>query len=194
MEPREASDRDLLERAGAGCQESFAAIYRRHQARIYRFAYAMTGSKELAEEATQEVFLALVRRAHRFDAGRGELSPYLLGMARRQAYRLLRRERGAWAAAQPEQPENAAVLDGLIQRENTGRVRTAVLALPVKYREVITLCELEELNYEAAAAALDRPVGTVRSRLFRARRMLAEKLGAVETRGSLFGRLLRRWA
>jgi RNA polymerase sigma-70 factor (ECF subfamily) len=194
METREASDRDLLERAGAGCEESFTAIYRRHQARLYRFAYAMTGSTALAEEATQEVFLALLRRAHRFDAGRGELFPYLLGMARRQVYRLLRRERGASAAAQPEQPENAAVLDELIRHEDTGRVRLAVLALPVKYREVITLCELEELNYEAAAAALDCPVGTVRSRLHRARRMLAEKLGGVERRSSVFGRLLRRWA
>lgn len=194
MEALEASDCVLLERAGAGCEASFTAIYRRHQARLYRFAYAMTGSAALAEEATQEVFLALVRRAHRFDPGRGELSSYLLGMARRQVYRLLRHERATMAATPAEQSENAVALDGLIQRENTGRVRAAVLALPGKYREVITLCELEGLDYQAAAAALACPVGTVRSRLHRAKRMLAEKLDGAERRDSVFARLLGRWA
>jgi RNA polymerase sigma-70 factor, ECF subfamily len=194
MEAIEASDRILLEQAGAGCEESFTAIYHRHQARLYRFAYAMTGSAALAEEATQEVFLALARRAHRFDAGRGELSSYLLGMARRQVYRLLRRERAAVAAAAAEPFEGAVALDRLIQRENAEYVRAAVLALPAKYREVVTVCELEGLDYEAAAAALACPVGTVRSRLHRAKRMLAEKLEGSERRGSVFARLLRTWA
>ena len=98
------------------------------------------------------------------------------------------------AVARARQSEDAVALDGLIQRENTACVRAAVLALPEKYREVITLCELEGLDYEAAAAALACPVGTVRSRLHRARRMLAEKLDGAERRGSVFTRLLGRWA
>jgi len=193
METGETSDRDLLERAGAGCEESFTAIYRRHQARVYRFAYSMTGSFALAEEATQEVFLALARGAHRFDSGRGELSSYLLGMARRQVFRLLRQER-TLPAAPVERSEDAVALDGLMERESTAKVRAAVLALPEKYREVITLCELEELPYEEAAAVLGCPVGTVRSRLSRAKRLLADKLNGTGGRGSIFARVLRRWA
>lgn len=193
METREAGDRDLIERAGAGCEESFTAIYRRHRDRLYRFAYAMTGSVALAEEAIQEVFLALARGAHRFDAERGDLSSYLLGMARRQVCRLLRKERRL-AAAPAEPSEDAAALDGLIERENTASVRAAVLALPEKYREVITLCELEEMGYEQAADALGCPIGTVRSRLNRAKRLLAGKLNAAGGRESVFTRLLGRWA
>ena len=60
--------------------------------------------------------------------------------------------------------------------ETVGRVRQAIATLPENYREVVVLCELEEMSYEEAAAALDCPLGTVRSRLHRARALLLEKL------------------
>ena len=66
--------------------------------------------------------------------------------------------------------------DELVSQENVSRVRHAIATLPENYREVIVLCELDEMSYEDAAAALDCPVGTVRSRLHRARALLLEKL------------------
>lgn len=68
------------------------------------------------------------------------------------------------------------VLDDLTRRETIEAVRNAVLSLPALYREVVVLCDLEDATYEAAAAALDCPVGTVRSRLSRGRAMLGQKL------------------
>jgi RNA polymerase sigma-70 factor, ECF subfamily len=66
--------------------------------------------------------------------------------------------------------------DELVSQENVRRVRHAITTLPENYREVVVLCELDEMSYEDAAAALDCPVGTVRSRLHRARALLLEKL------------------
>ena len=66
--------------------------------------------------------------------------------------------------------------DDFASLENVTRVRQAIATLPENYREVVVLCELDELSYEEAAAALDCPVGTVRSRLHRARAILVEKL------------------
>jgi RNA polymerase sigma-70 factor (ECF subfamily) len=66
--------------------------------------------------------------------------------------------------------------DDFATLENVNRVRQAIATLPENYREVVVLCELDELSYEDAAAALDCPVGTVRSRLHRARAILVEKL------------------
>jgi RNA polymerase sigma-70 factor (ECF subfamily) len=72
---------------------------------------------------------------------------------------------------------DADVLDDLTQRETIEMVRRAVLSLPAVYREAVVLCDLQDLNYQDAAAALDCPIGTVRSRLNRGRALLAEKLG-----------------
>ena len=66
--------------------------------------------------------------------------------------------------------------DEFVSQENVSRVRHAIATLPENYREVVVLCELDEMSYEDAAAALDCPVGTVRSRLHRARALLLEKL------------------
>jgi RNA polymerase sigma-70 factor (ECF subfamily) len=66
--------------------------------------------------------------------------------------------------------------DEFTSLETVARVRQAIATLPENYREAVVLCELEEMSYEEAASALDCPVGTVRSRLHRARALLAEKL------------------
>jgi RNA polymerase sigma-70 factor (ECF subfamily) len=70
--------------------------------------------------------------------------------------------------------------DEFASLENVTRVRQAIATLPENYREVVVLCELDELSYEDAAVALDCPVGTVRSRLHRARAILVEKLRDVQ--------------
>ena len=77
------------------------------------------------------------------------------------------------------------LLGDLTQRETIEQIRRAVLSLPALYREVVVLCDLQDLSYQDAAAALDCPVGTVRSRLNRGRAMLAEKLGAMVTARSI---------
>src|SRR4051812_3201104 len=93
MTPTTPSDVDLLQLMSDGDDCAFATLYRRHQGLVYRFALLMSGSPNLAEEVTQEVFLMLIRRPFGFDPVRGTLPAYLHGAARNHVLTLLRRER-----------------------------------------------------------------------------------------------------
>jgi RNA polymerase sigma-70 factor (ECF subfamily) len=176
-------DEDLLHLVRTGDEEAFLTLYHRRQGAIYRFAYHMSGSASTAEDVTQEVFLALIRKDCGFDPLRGTLSGYLFGIARKLVLRHLDRNR-AVTELEPEihdrVPLESATADDpmldLIRREGIEHLRRAILALPKRYREVVVLCDLEELDYVAAAAALDCPIGTVRSRLHRARALLLDRL------------------
>lgn len=185
----EPNDGDLLRRMLAGDEEAFTALYKRHQAGIYRFARQMTGETSLAEEVTQEVFLTLMREGKSFDPRRGAMRSWLYGIARNCIRRCLERERPYVGLDSEEGEENGSDLladprapgddlAGLSNRETVEQVRRAVLALPASYREAVILCELHELGYAEAAQILGCPVGTVRSRLHRARELLALRLNA----------------
>jgi RNA polymerase sigma-70 factor, ECF subfamily len=183
----ELNDGDLLRRMLAGDEQAFTALYRTYQAGIYRFARQMTGEVALAEEVTQEVFLTVMREGRSFNKRRGSLRAWLYGIARNCIRRCLERERLYVGLDSEEQEENTADLlpdpggpedgmAGLSNRETVEQVRCAVLALPAAYREVVILCEFHELGYAEAAQILGCPVGTVRSRLHRARELLAPRL------------------
>ena len=174
----------LLRLSLEGDESAFATLYRRRQASLYRFALQMCGSESVAEDVTQEVFMALLREAHRFDPARGALASFLYGVARNQVLRRLEKERAFVALGdEPDERSDAARLTTgedplaeLARGERVETVRQAVLALPLHYREVVVLCELQELSYAEAANVLGCAVGTVRSRLHRARVLLCERL------------------
>ena len=172
----ESTDQDLLRRMLAGDEEAFTALYRRRQGAVYRFAMQMTGSVVIAEDVTQEVFLALIETGGRYDAARGALASFLFGIARNRVLRRIDRETVAEIEEEPVCEDD--VLGELTRRETIEQVRRAVLSLPPVYREAVVLCDLQDLSYQDAAEALHCPVGTVRSRLNRGRAMLAQKLGA----------------
>ena len=187
---QQQTDEELLRRTREGDADAFALLYRRRQAGVYRFALQMCGSRAAAEDVVQEVFMALMREAGRFDPARGTLAAYLYGIARKQVLRRLEKERPFVALAEEsgEACARATVahlpaahdpLGELARRELVAAVRQAVLTLPAHYREVVVLCELHELSYAEAAQALDCAVGTVRSRLHRARSLLLERLHAL---------------
>ena len=182
------TDDDLLRRMKAGDEEGFTALYRRTQGAVYRFALRMSGNTAVSEEVTQEAFLVLLRKPNLFDAARGTLQAFLIGVARNHLLKHWERERVYLPLDEEPARENGhrptaahlvAVGDPAshaVQTETTDRVRQAVLALPPNYREAVVLCDLEELSYEEAAAALDCAVGTIRSRLHRGRALLLSKL------------------
>ncbi len=172
----------------AGEEEALATLYRRRQGGIYRFALQMCGSRALAEDVTQEAFMVLIRDGQTFDPERGSLNGFLMGVARNLLLRRLQRERFYVAMeASEEDSDNVATthksflmtggpLEDLSRTEAINSVRAAVLALPERYREVVVLCDLQEMSYVEAAEILSCAVGTVRSRLHRARALLIEKL------------------
>jgi RNA polymerase sigma-70 factor (ECF subfamily) len=190
IRPKEPSDSELLRRMGAGDQEAFRTIYQRCQGPIYRFALHMTGNTFLAEDVTQEVFMTLIQERARFEPSRGTLSAYLFGMGRNLLLRRLDREQvyvpflehGRENGGGNGERKNGAhaVLvmppNDILRSETIDRVRQAVSSLPPSYREVVVLCDLEEMSYDEAARVIGCAVGTVRSRLHRARALLTEKL------------------
>jgi RNA polymerase sigma-70 factor, ECF subfamily len=175
-----SSDNELLQLIQAGDEQAFAALYQRRHAAIYRFVLQMTGSQSLAEDVTQEVFMVLIRGTENFDPSRGSLSAFLYGVARNQTLRRLRRDR-FYVPLDADDDEDGLVsvskpLDEISRNEAIESVRRAVLSLPERYREVIVLCELEEMSYAETAVILNCAIGTVRSRLHRARILLTSKL------------------
>lgn len=179
-------DEELLRRMNAGDETAFIVLYRRWQPGIYRFALRMSGSESLAEDVTQEVFMVLMRDSSRYDASKGSLSAYLYGIARFQVLRKIQRERTMVSidAEETDVPEETLMicydpLLDLTREETVQSVRDAILVLPPHYREVVVLCELHEMSYADAATTLGCAIGTVRSRLHRARGLLLEKLRPV---------------
>ena len=183
MKPPE-SDHQLFERLRAGQEQAFVALYHRRQPALYRFALQMSGSPPIAEDITQEVFLALLRDECGYDPARGSVVAYLFGIARKLLLRQFERRRsdvpvdtgGAEEGRFAEPVDTSDPLADLAARERVDALRRAVSSLPRRYREVVVLCDLEEVDYAEAAVALGCPIGTVRSRLHRARMMLAGKL------------------
>lgn len=178
------SDSELLRLMLAGDEESLSVLYRRRQGGIYRFALQMSGSKSIAEDVTQEVFLFLMREGRVFDPSKGAVSAFLFGVARNHVLRRLRSEHllaplgdDADDDALFSQPcTDMCPLEDLTRAETIESVRKAVLSLPPKYREVVVLCELQDVSYGETAEILGCAIGTVRSRLHRARALLLAKL------------------
>jgi RNA polymerase sigma-70 factor, ECF subfamily len=174
-----ADEARLVRRMRQGDEEAFSLLFAAHHAAIRRYALQMCGPAA-ADDVVQEVFLALLRQTDRYDPARGAVLTYLYGIARHQV--LKRLPASASELALDEDDEVAAVpataLDDLSRAETIDQVRQAVQSLPPVYREVVVLCELHEMDYETAASILECPIGTVRSRLHRARGLLMTKLSA----------------
>jgi RNA polymerase sigma-70 factor (ECF subfamily) len=169
-----ATDRDLMRRFRAGDRDAFTSIYRAHAAAVRRFALHMTADPEKATEITQDVFVWLIHHPEGFDPKRGELGAFLTGVARKFVQRRWQQDKRwvPWDEAETPSVEHAAHAGD----DDAEKLRSAIAALPERYREVVVLCDLEEKSYEDAAVQLECATGTIRSRLHRARTLLARKL------------------
>jgi len=167
-----SSDAEFVSRFREGDRDAFTALYRTHSPAVFRFAWHMTGDRGKAAEIAQDVFVWLIHHARDFDPERGELAPFLAGVARQFVRREQRRAR-RWLSFD----ERAIPAEGT----DAGRaidlkaLRRAIAALPLRYREAVVLCDLEGHSYEEAAALAGCAVGTIRSRLHRGRELLARK-------------------
>ena len=196
-ESAETRDLELLRRLSAGDEAAFSEFYQRHQGGLYRYAMHMSGSPQSAADVVQETFLTLIRHARNYDEKKGAPAAFLFGIARNHLRKLQERE-GRYAPLSedfgrtlsaddphrangnghyaPKAGQAEMILEDLEHAQVVKLLRDAVLTLPEHYREPVTLCDLEGKSYGEAAQLLDCPVGTVRSRLNRARSMLLDKL------------------
>jgi len=193
----ETRDVELLRRLSAGDEDAFLEFYRRHQGGLYRYAVHMCGNPQSAADVVQETFLTLIRYARNYDEKRGAPAAFLFGIARNHLRKLQEKE-GRYAPlsddfgrtlsaddayrvngnghSAPKAGQAETILEDLEQEQIVKLLREAILTLPDHYRKPVTLCDLQGKSYTEAAALLDCPVGTVRSRLNRARSMLLDKL------------------
>jgi RNA polymerase sigma-70 factor (ECF subfamily) len=184
-------DAGLIALARRGDAVAFSRLFASFERAIFRYAAHMCG-RDAADDVVQETFLAILRGTGQYDTSKGTVGNYLFGIARHfvlkrlkaceaSAYQLTEDDlsAGAFATAGTLGVADApSVLDSLSREETIKAVRAAIGSLPAPYREVVVLCELQEMTYVDAAAIAECPVGTVRSRLFRARALLAAKLAA----------------
>jgi RNA polymerase sigma factor (sigma-70 family) len=179
------TDRQLWLEVGEGSTEAFVALYERHLRVVYNYCFRRTGDWALAEDLSSAVFLETWRRRGEIHVADGSLVPWLLGVATnviRNSRRTTRRYRSAVARLPSwhSDPDFADEIDERLDAESKMReILARVSRLPRKDQEVLALCAWMGLSYEDAARALDIPVGTVRSRLSRARTKLREPLGEV---------------
>jgi RNA polymerase sigma-70 factor (ECF subfamily) len=157
----------------------FHVVFDQHKDAVYRFAWRMSGSAATAEDITQDVFVALLRYPGRFDPARGVLRAFLLGIARNLALK-------RWRAEHRFEPLDDEALDPEpidVDRGEVGEiVGRAVRVLPPLQREVVVLVEYEGLTLAEVAVAVDADVGTVKSRLHRARENLRRTLAPLRRR------------
>jgi RNA polymerase sigma-70 factor (ECF subfamily) len=175
-------DAALLSRCADGDAEALARIYRRHGDAVYRYAWLVTGSESLAADVVQETFVALLDRPSGFDPARGRAAAYLCGIARHLAARQFdpRMESTASIEALAEQASDDGVplppQGGAERAQALARLYAAIRQLAPPFRDVLVLADLQELSYAEVAAITGIELGTVRSRLARARARLRELL------------------
>lgn len=178
----------MLGRDRARADAAMASLYRRHSNAVYRFACMIAPSTEIAGDAMQEAFIWLAGDgASKWNAERGSVAALLCGVARNHVLRMqtadarfvLHEDDDAFAAVIDGQDAIESLPDGFAEldaREREAAMHEALATLPHEFREVVILVEFEEFSYEEAAATIGCPIGTVRSRLNRAKARLREHL------------------
>lgn len=180
-ERNHATDAVLATRLACGDAAALDPLYRRHRGTVYRFALLWSGSAATAADVAQDVFLHLLTRAGDYDVGRGPLAPWLLGIARN----FVRRRAGVADLPLPDEDEGGEIPgrievatpeSALVASADLEALRRAIAALPPHYRDVLVLVELAERSYAEVALICGLELNTVRSRLHRARALLARWL------------------
>jgi RNA polymerase sigma-70 factor (ECF subfamily) len=171
--PERITDELLLEKAGDGDQAAFLELYDRYREPIFRFAYRLLGSVEIAEDVTHDCFLSLIRKPENYRPERASLKTYLYAAARNLALKHFRsqgRETGMdEIAEEPQEAPSRGPLRRLLDEELATQVREAILSLPPLQREALILFEYEGLSLSEVAEIEGTDVGAVKARLYRAR-------------------------
>ena len=174
-----ASDDALVRAVAGGDRRALELLYRRHAPWLAGRLAARTSSRNLAEEALQDTFLAVWRSARSYH-GTGEVPAWVWGIARRRLASLTRRQRPSVLSLEgsAEPPDWAATPEETaLGRDASTRIRQAISHLPAEQQAAITAVVYQGKSIQEAAQAAAVPEGTLKSRLHRARRHLRKELG-----------------
>ena len=171
--PERTTDEVLLNKAGEGDQAAFLELYERYREPIFRFAYRLLGSIEIAEDVTHDCFLSLIRKPENYRPERASLKTYLYAAARNLALKHFRsqgRETGLdEVIEEPKDSPRRGPLRRLLDEELATLVRDAVFSLPPLQREALILFEYEGLSLNEVAEIAGTDAGAIKARLYRAR-------------------------
>ena len=178
MTDRADRDTALIGRYLSGDIAAFDELMRAHQDRVFGVCLRMLRDREAALDATQETFVTVFRKADRF-AGRSAFSTWLYRVAVNTCYDAARRDQRRRAEPLPEgnDPADPRAGDELAAAELRPDLERALAGLPDEFRAAVVLADVEGLALQTVADILGVPVGTVKSRVFRGRRLLADALG-----------------
>ncbi len=175
-------DAELIDRVRGGDSSAFEGLVRKYQNRLFTALVHISGSRQEAEDIAQDAFVQSYRKLHLF-AGNSSFYTWLYRIAVNAAISRKRKKRAEYSVEQTQSVTGDEPLDRservderLLREERATLIQTALAKLPEEFRVVLVLREMEAFDYEAISETLDLPVGTVRSRLHRARLQLKEIL------------------
>lgn len=172
------NEAELLTRVVSGDREAFDAVMRIHQDRVFSVCLRILGDRERALDATQDTFLTVFRKAGQFQ-GRSAVGTWIYRIAVNTCYDQLRRAQRRPAAPLPDhvEPSDPTAEEALESAALRPEIEVALAQLPGDFRNAVVLSDLEGMSLPDVAEILGVPIGTVKSRVFRGRRLLAKHLG-----------------
>jgi RNA polymerase sigma-70 factor, ECF subfamily len=180
---RALADEDLMQLVRRGRAEAFEVIYERHASAAFSLAYRIVGTRNGAEDTTQEAFLSIWRSGARYERARGSVRTWVLGIVHHRAIDHLRRatvhdRRRASDEGMEERFEASERTDVEVARRDEARtVREAIGSLPAEQCQVIELAYFGGFTHTEIADMLDAPVGTIKGRMRLGLKKMREQLG-----------------
>ncbi|MGZ8666661.1 MAG: RNA polymerase sigma factor [Solirubrobacterales bacterium] len=166
------ADEELMPLIADRDSEAFGVLYDRHGGAAYSLAYRIVGSRQAAEDVTQEAFISIWRSGARFDSTRGSVRAWTLGIVRNRAIDALRRETGKAPkldlddeATLEQRPAGELTEEEVVRRDEAAGVRGALQGLPSDQSKVIQLAFFGGFSHSEIAEMLGRPLGTVKGRM-----------------------------
>lgn len=174
-----AEDAQLLARVVEGDHEAFNQVMQNHEDRVFSVCLRILGGRDQALDATQETFLTAFRKAAQF-RGKSALGTWIYRIAVNTCYDQLRKQKRRQTDPLPDHldPTDHAAEDEMDAAALRPEIRRALATIPDDFRSAVVLSDIEGLGMAEVADILEVPVGTVKSRVFRGRRLLAVELGA----------------
>jgi RNA polymerase sigma-70 factor (ECF subfamily) len=174
----ESEDRELVRRVLAGRTGDFRGLVDRHKQSIFRFTLGLLGNWEEAEDVAQDTFLAAFTNLSGYQSSRAAFSTWLFTIARNRCINLLKQKRPT-ALHEPDSIGEITSADPIVSQELSQQLDRALAALPVEQRSAFVLAEIEELPYDEIARIERTSLGTVKSRIHRAKQRLQSLLEPV---------------